>query len=249
MNGEIPPSRRLTDLRKKARSFIYAHPAPRFCWIKFRQIQTLLRFPSSWLNGWLFDTWNRIDSRQERRLDGLTIKGPYGPEATGYGTIGSKILFHAMSSLRISFNDYAFVDFGSGKGQAVLLASRLPFKMAIGVEFAKELHDVALRNARSWRPKRICGRVEFVWADVLEFEIPQEPCVIYLYHPFSEFILRRVLENILRSIAVCPRDIIIVYVNPAYEQAIRSLPNVEPISRSVKQAYSAYRILPSSRSH
>jgi hypothetical protein len=249
MTSEIPPSLRSADLKQAARSFIYSHRAVRYCWIKVRQIQGLIRFPLSWMKGWLFDTWNGIESRTEQSLDGLTIKGPHSLEATGYGALGPKIFFHALSSLRINFSDYAFIDFGSGKGQAVLLASCLPFKRAIGVEFAKELHDIALSNARSWRRKRICGRVEFVWADVLEFEIPQEPCVMYLYHPFSEFILRGVLENILRSIALFQRDLIIVYVNPAYEQAILSLPNVEPISRSLKHAYCAYRILPSSPSN
>jgi len=249
MTSEIPPGRRLADLKQAARSFIYAHPAVRFCWIKVRQIQWLFRSPSSWLNGWLFDTWHGIESRKEQKLDGLTIKGPHGPEATGYGIIGSKVLFHALSSLKINFSDYVFVDFGSGKGQAVLLASRLPFKMAIGVEFAKELCDIALNNARTWRQRRKCGRLDFLWADVVDFEIPQEPCVIYLYNPFSGVILRRVLENILRSIALCRRDIIIVYAHPDYQQAILSLPNVESISKSLKYDYCAYRILPSSPSH
>jgi tRNA1(Val) A37 N6-methylase TrmN6 len=41
--------------------------------------------------------------------------------------------------------DYTFIDFGSGKGRALLMAADLQFKSLIGIELRKELHDKALQ--------------------------------------------------------------------------------------------------------
>jgi SAM-dependent methyltransferase len=235
MARENPPSRRVAALLGVVSGCVRRNRVLRFCWFRFLKLQEQL-----------FDPWNRIDSKGLHRLDGLTITGPNGPESPGYEAVHPRVFFLALSSLGINFSEYVFVDFGSGKGRAVLMASRYPFKKVIGVEFARELHDVAQKNLRSWRWKMKCGSVKLFWADVLEFEIPQEPCVLFFFSPFSEVMLRRVLEDILRSIKVCCRDIIILYVHPAYEQAILSLPNVEAISKSSSYGYSAYRIRPTS---
>jgi tRNA G46 methylase TrmB len=50
-----------------------------------------------------------------------------------------------VSRLNISFEDFTFFDFGSGKGRALHLASEFPFKNIIGVEFSSKLHARSLR--------------------------------------------------------------------------------------------------------
>src|SRR5262245_41760695 len=49
-----------------------------------------------------------------------------------------------------SFKDFVFVDLGSGKGRAVMLASRLPFREVMGFEFSQNLHKTAVKNIRLW---------------------------------------------------------------------------------------------------
>src|SRR5262245_30254566 len=51
-----------------------------------------------------------------------------------------------MQTMKIRPEDYVFVDFGSGKGRIVMLASELPFKKIIGVELSAKLHDVTHKN-------------------------------------------------------------------------------------------------------
>ena len=125
------------------------------------------------------------------------------------------------------------------------MATLYPFKKVIGVEFAKELHEVALRNAITWRPKRKCDCIQFLWGDALDFEIPLDPCVIFLANPFSAVMFRRILENLHRSMEVRRRDLILLfYLDPDDEPAIRALPNLEPIARLSGHSYLAYRIKP-----
>jgi SAM-dependent methyltransferase len=241
---ELPHSRRAVGLKQGARSVFYANRALKFCWSKGHQFRCQLRAFRRGISSWLFDARNGIYTSGYQRVDSLTIKGLHGPEATGYGPVDPGTFKHALSALEIDFSEYVFVDFGSGKGRAVLMASLYPFKRVIGVEFAKELHEVALENARTWRPKRKCDCIQFFWADALDFEIPLEPCVIYLANPFSEVMFRRILENLLRSIEVSRRDIIILYLNPDAGHAMHSLPNLQPISTLSDHPYFAYRIKP-----
>ena len=54
-----------------------------------------------------------------------------------------------LASLQIAFHDYTFIDFGSGKGRALLLASEFPFKRIIGLEFSPELHGTQKKILRA----------------------------------------------------------------------------------------------------
>jgi len=45
-----------------------------------------------------------------------------------------------MASLPIEFNEFTFVDLGSGKGRTLLMASEYPFKKIVGVELIADLH-------------------------------------------------------------------------------------------------------------
>ena len=118
-----------------------------------------------------------------------------------------------------SISRNVFVDLGSGKGRVLLLASQLPFCRVEGVEFARELHDVASRNLIEWT--RLGGRSDRIRAhhgDAAEYRIPDEPCVFFLYNPFGDPVLSRVLDNIEASYVKRPRVMYFVYVNPELRQ-------------------------------
>ncbi len=62
-----------------------------------------------------------------------------------------------MASLPIEFEQFAFVDLGSGKGRTLLMASEYPFKRIVGVELIAELHRAAEENIRDYRsPTQRC---------------------------------------------------------------------------------------------
>ena len=51
--------------------------------------------------------------------------------------------------------------------------------------------------------------------DAVEYELPDAPCVLYFYNPFSERVLRRVLASIRGSVAQSPRPIYVVVTGDA----------------------------------
>jgi hypothetical protein len=111
--------------------------------------------------------------------------------------------------------EYTFVDYGSGKGRILLLASNLPFKSIAGIEFMKEFHEVAVRNIRNYRdPQQRCHDVHSVCVDAREYELPKDKCVLYFYRPFTGPVLQSVLERIEASWRALPRTMYLIFVCP-----------------------------------
>lgn len=133
------------------------------------------------------------------------------PENHAYVATDYEVFIAAMKRIAVRPGEDVFVDFGSGKGRAVMLAAELPFRRVIGVEFSPQLHEVALRNLRAARGLK-CRDVELVLADASLWQIPHDANVLFFFNPFEGEVLAKVFENIRRSLADAPRAITIIYV-------------------------------------
>ncbi len=125
-------------------------------------------------------------------------------------------LFHEMIELLgIDPSQYTFLDLGSGKGRTLLMASEYLFRRVLGVELLPELSRIAEKNIRAFKSdRRKCETVESLCQDARVFEFPEEPLLIYLFNPFLESGLSRVVRNLERSLQASPRPVIILYHNP-----------------------------------
>ena len=114
--------------------------------------------------------------------------------------------------------DYTFIDFGCGKGRAVVLASEMPFREVIGVELNTGLARLAQENAEVWRKAgKALSPIRIVCGDALELEWPAGPCLVYLYNPFGEQVMRQLVERLRNQFGERPRDLEVIYQKP--EQA------------------------------
>jgi SAM-dependent methyltransferase len=112
---------------------------------------------------------------------------------------------------------YTFIDYGSGKGRVLLLASQLPFRRVVGVEYSPTMHQIAEQNLRVVRfAKRRSGPVESVCEDAVRFQIPEEPVVLYFFNPFTRQIMESVRDNLVRSYEGNPRSIVVIYHHPKH---------------------------------
>jgi SAM-dependent methyltransferase len=133
-----------------------------------------------------------------------------------------------MKLLQIWWEDFIFVDFGSGKGRALLLASEYPFRRIIGVEFARELHAAAQVNiARYQSATQRCCAIEVHCQDATEFALPPEPTVFYFYNPFDATVMKKVLANIRASLEAHPRPVFILYCNYLHRELVRQFGFIE----------------------
>jgi len=165
-----------------------------------------------------FDRDHGVDTGGTTQLTDLVIAGPYRRFGIAHTASDPDEFADAVDSLCIEHKDFTFIDLGSGKGRAAVLALSYPFRRIVGVEFALELHRVAAANLTSLAATgRDVRRIEFVHADATSFNFPDEPSVIYLYHPFEGDVMHRVVQRVLRAHAANPRPIFILYANPFLE--------------------------------
>jgi hypothetical protein len=137
----------------------------------------------------------------------------------------------AIVRLPIDFREFGFIDMGSGKGRAVMLATQYPFAEIYGVELAPELHTIAEANLRTFLGARnIQPRVRLVCTDAVKFALPEGPLVLFFYHPFCRPVLKRVLRNLGASLRARPRPAYVVYINPELRELLDRAPFLERLS-------------------
>ena len=176
-------------------------------------------------------------------LSDLNIHSPNWIEGSDYRPIEPERFSECFASLDIPFEDFTFIDFGSGKGRALLMALDLPFRHVIGLEFSAELHQAAQRNIRctSGRRRDRGGWSRAAWT-LRIFVLPAEPCVLYFNHPCTEAVFIPVLEKIRRSLEEHPRDLWLVYLEPGLkEKLLDAAKFLVKVGRSEKHLYCWYR--------
>ena len=121
-------------------------------------------------------------------------------------------LRYALNELHPTGSD-VFVDLGSGKGKALLVAGRLPYQRVVGVELDTEIAACAKRNLERARPK-LRTVVDSEVSNVLEWPIPENASTIFMYNPFFGHTFRQVASRIFDSYDQNPRRLHIVYGRP-----------------------------------
>lgn len=124
-----------------------------------------------------------------------------------------------LRDLHVTGND-VFVDYGSGMGRTIVLASRFPFRELIGVEASGDLHRAALTNLLRAVPEPERSRIDLLHGDARHFQLPDTASVLYFYNPFHGEILRTVFSDIERSLRLRPRRLRIVFNNPSHFRSI-----------------------------
>lgn len=154
-----------------------------------------------------FDGWTHLSD--------LDIASPNWIDGNDYAAIEPVRFNFILQSLGRTFEDYTFVDFGSGKGRALLLASEFPFRRIIGLEFSGELHQIAERNILQYQSTSQKGHnVESRNEDFVDFLLPKEPLILYFFDPCKLPVLSKVMAHVCESLVVDPRPLYLIYVAP-----------------------------------
>jgi hypothetical protein len=152
-------------------------------------------------------------------LSDLDIPSSNWLEGNNYTAIDPIQFKHVLASFDIAFEDYTFIDFGSGKGRALLLASEFPFKRIVGLEFSPELHKAAEENIRRYNSAtQKCRDIQSMNMDFADWALPPEASVLFFYHPCGISVLSGVVAGIGCSLISHPRPLYIAYVAPTMQQ-------------------------------
>lgn len=216
-------------------------------WHKLRQdgVRSFLRRGTEKLRTWhtRAQTRSAFDREFGTDTDGivplwkLQIESPYREQGVRYQASSPDLIRSAIENLPIRPEEFVYVDIGSGKGRTLLVASEYPFRRVIGVEFSPELNAVAAENIRKYRsPKRKCGDVSSICADAANWEFPAGNTMFFLYNPFGEDVLRRVLLNLGRSLIRNDREIYVVYSHPIFAHLLDGSDLLQRIDAPIEAA-------------
>lgn len=138
-----------------------------------------------------------VDSEGNIALSELSIDSENRTLGFPYVPSPGLLVDTLLANVEEDLGQFSFVDFGSGKGRVLLVASHYPFREVVGVEFSPELHETAEANIRRYEsPMRRCRHVRSVCADAATFALPELDCVLYFNNPFAEPIFAQVLANV-----------------------------------------------------
>lgn len=161
-----------------------------------------------------FDKKYSVDTCGSIHLHELTIPDKGNIESASiYDPAPAQTVRKLFSYLPSDLNNYTLIDFGSGKGRVMFVGAEYPFRKIVGVEFASDLHEVAVDNIKNYRnSKQKCSEIESVCADAANYEIPEDNCIFYFFAPFKQDVLQSVIENIKQSYQKAPRSMWILYI-------------------------------------
>jgi protein-L-isoaspartate O-methyltransferase len=156
-------------------------------WATLRKIGRQLYYK---IKGVDFSTQNIYD---------LTLTGPHVKHGTALVSSSKDFFMRVLGELEEAAGKRipkkGFIDYGSGKGAALVHAREAGFEKVYGVEFAKELHDIAVQNIE----RLGLDDIYLYHEDASCFAPPPETTLIYFFNPFDEVVMQKVVEKIEKS--------------------------------------------------
>jgi len=165
-----------------------------------------------------FDKEHGTDTDGTREIGSLDIAlSENNLHAYAYDPSPYHVTTKVTRELSIDHTHFSFLDFGAGKGRVLIIASQLPFKSVIGIEFSRELCEIAKGNIAKISPSKCAATwVECVHSDVTKYRLPGNPLVCYFANPFDQVIMEVVVGRLVESLREIPRELYVIYLNPEH---------------------------------
>lgn len=173
---------------------------------RFKRYKRYIKYLFQWL---LLEKIRGLDfTMRDKSLLNVTNGAMNGYSKTDEGH--SKEIF---DSLRVD-SHMRLLDIGCGKGAFLREASKREFSEVAGIEYVSELAEIAKRN---FRILNLSDRIKVYNGDATMFKHYDKYNVIYLFNPFCDEIMDKVMRRITKQ---QKDDIIIILHHPTCENII-----------------------------
>ncbi|MCO4746686.1 MAG: class I SAM-dependent methyltransferase [Proteobacteria bacterium] len=170
------------------------------------------------------------DHEEAQRPESLAFDAAHGVETASFAawhtyepsppSVVEAVLDALMDRIEgasIDAADCTFIDIGCGKGRVLLIASQRGFSRVLGVDPANKLCRAAEQNVRTWSARHPDATRIDVWCeDASRLTWPKGPLLLYLYNPFHEAVMDRMVRSLPRD-----RPVWLAYVNPLFAEPLR----------------------------
>jgi SAM-dependent methyltransferase len=152
-------------------------------------------------------------------LHSLAKQGVNTEHASIYMPVSYVLLEKLLAQLPPNCKEH-FFDFGCGKGRALCVAAQWGFKKVSGVDFSEKFCRQAQKNLKRIKPKIKGTTCTVLHGQAEDTPLPDDVDCVFLFNPFDESILARVMERIAASRIVNPRMLHLIYVNPQHRDLV-----------------------------
>ena len=187
---------------------------------------------------------NVAERRRERALDrelgidtarvvpkgALLAETKITEEITFYQAVPLRVFDEMTACLPSDLSSFSFIDIGSGKGRALVLAARLGFNEAIGLELSPNLHRIAEKNLAKVRGS-VRTNLRALNMDARLFKFPVKRTVVFLHNPFGEEVTREVITNIESAYQGMNCPVFLLYHWPVHRQVLEERGTWKEIGR------------------
>ena len=120
---------------------------------------------------------------------------------------GNKYLKYLLNDIIISEND-SIIDIGCAKGSALKYFARFKFNKVHGIELSKPLVKICNNNFKVLK----IDKVKAFNSSALDFKKYENYNFFYLYNPFPEIVMKKLIQTLKEQIN--DKKITIIYNNP-----------------------------------
>ena len=185
----------------------------------------------AWVDDRFFDRNFGVDTSRKGWIAPLTQMLAAGRSDIGYMPTPVRSIRSIVSSLPIDYADYTFVDLGSGKGRALLVAAEFGFQRIVGVERSPHLNSIACGNIATFQnPAQRCRAIESLSMDARDFAPPSGPIVVFIFNAFERDVMQRIVDNLARSYDEDPRPVYLLYFHPRWNDVVASAACFRPFN-------------------
>ena len=178
-----------------------------------------------------FDFKYKTDTLRWQELNSISVAGENKVHGFRYQPTQARTLRKVFKTVNPS-RDGTFLDLGCGKGRALILAAEFGYRRVLGVEFSELLCQIAQTNlSRYSRDFSPTTEFRVIHTDAGDYAIPEDVSTVFMFNPFDEVVMTKVVKNIEGSLRNHPRKLYIIYRNPLHRYLFDSSGMLQVIAR------------------
>ncbi len=158
----------------------------------------------------------RIDTTGADELKQLKKSGIDISHATIYMPVSYSLIEKTLAQIDPS-NKKHFLDIGCGKGRALCVAAHYGFNKLTGIDISEALCAAAIKNLNNTKQQLPAIHYTVTTQDAAAMGVPVDTDCIFLFNPFDEVIMKKVVTGIIKSLVTSPRQLTVIYTNPLHK--------------------------------